>query len=130
MILSRWRTAKLVDSQSNCVFDLGFDKNYKVAYNAPQYGLPTMWGHHNFEVEYFEKIIHKALEHPRSSGSTVAVIGHSKGSEMATVISQTLHDLVDLTFTSGGPYFAFFHEFSNGCFEINSCSAAPSVDPK
>ena len=75
-----------------------------------------MWGHHNFDVEYFEKIIHKALEHPRSCGNTVAVIGHSKGSEMATVISQTLHDLVDLTFTSGGPRLAFFHEFSNGCF--------------
>ena len=91
-----------------------------------------MWGHHNFEIEYFEKIIHKALEHPRSSGSTVAVIGHSKGSEMATVISQTLHGLVDLTFSSGGPYFAFFHEFSNGFYNLNtgSCSAAPSLDSK
>ena len=77
-----------------------------------------MWTHHHFDVEYFEKIIHKALAHPRSSGSTVAVIGHSKGSEMATVISQTLHDLVDLTFTSGGPYFAFFHEFSKGSFKF------------
>jgi len=84
----------------------------EVAYNAPQYGLESMWMHHLFKVEYFEKIIHKALAHPRSTGSTVAVIGHSKGSEMATIISQTLHDLVDLTFTSGGPYFAFFHEFS------------------
>ena len=77
-----------------------------------------MWTHHHFDVEYFEKIIHKALAHPRSSGSTVAVIGHSKGSEMATVNSQTLHDLVDLTFTSGGPYFAFFHEFRKGSFKF------------
>ena len=89
-----------------------------------------MWMHHLFKVEYFEKIIDKALAHPRSTGSTVAVIGHSKGSEMATIISQTLHDLVDLTFTSGGPYFAFFHEFSKGSFQLRNCSRAPPFDPK
>ena len=47
----------------------------KVTFNAPQYGQESMWTHHHFDVEYFEKIIHKALAHPRSSGSTVAVIG-------------------------------------------------------
>ena len=86
----------------------------EVAYNVPKYGQTSMWLGQPFKMEYTEAIIKRAVEHHRSEGDTVCVIGHSKGAEFAIVAGNYLNKFVDLTISSGSPLVPMANSFTYG----------------
>jgi len=58
----------------------------EIGYNLPQHGQENLFLRKTAQpLEYFEAAINKLLQHPKSYGDRVAIVGQSKGSDLDAV---------------------------------------------
>lgn len=75
----------------------------EIGYNLPQYGQENLFTRRTPQpLEYFETAIKRLLQHPKSYGDKVAVIGQSKGVDLAIGIATKMPNLVEVAITNSG----------------------------
>ena len=119
----------LQDARSICLANEGFVV-LELGYNLPQYGLQPVYTRKSFELEYIENAIHRLLSHPKCADfDTIAVLGHSKGGDLALAASTTFTDIIELSIVNSchlaSPVFVDTTYNSNGQnirYENNGCN--------
>ena len=119
----------LQDARSICLANEGFIV-LELGYNLPQYGLEPVYTRKSFELEYIEKAIQRLLRHPQCSDfGTIAILGHSKGGDLALAASATFPDKIKLSIVNSchlaSPVFVDTTYNSNNLnirYENNGCS--------
>ena len=87
----------LQDARSICLANEGFVV-LELGYNLPQYGLEPVYTRKSFELEYIEQAITRLLNHPKCLDfETIAILGHSKGGDLALAASATFPDKIKLS---------------------------------
>jgi len=75
----------------------------ELGYNLPQYGQENFFTRTSpFRLEYFEEAIKRLLRHPKSYGEKVAIIGQSKGVDLAVGVATLMPELVEVSITNSG----------------------------
>ena len=72
----------------------------ELGYNLPQYGLSPIYTRKSFQLEYIEKAIEQLLQHKQCASNdveTIAILGHSKGGDLALAASATFPDKIKLS---------------------------------
>ena len=119
----------LQDARSICLANEGFVV-LELGYNLPQYGLEPVYTRKSFELEYIEQAIARLLNHPKCLDfETIAILGHSKGGDLALAASATFPDKIKLSIVNSchlaSPVFVDTTYNSNGLnirFENNGCN--------
>lgn len=58
----------------------------ELGYNLPQYGQQSLFLRHELDLEYFIQSAKLLLQHPKSYGDRVVVMGQSKGADIAIAL--------------------------------------------
>lgn len=75
----------------------------ELGYNLPRYGQESLFTRKtSMPLEYFEEAIKQLLAHPKSYGNKVAVLGQSKGVDLAIGVATMMPHLVELAITNSG----------------------------
>ena len=119
----------LQDARSICLANEGFVV-LELGYNLPQYGLEPVYTRKSFELEYIEQAIKRLLNLPKCSDfKTIAILGHSKGGDLALAASATFPDKIKLSIVNSchlaSPVFVDTTYNSNGQnirYENNGCN--------
>ena len=73
----------------------------EIGYNLPQLGQTSLFLRKDLDLEFFEYAIKKFLSHPKCSGSKVAVLGQSKGADIAPALATLCPEIVELSISQG-----------------------------
>ena len=70
----------------------------ELGYNVPQYGHKDYYSRKKpFDLKYIEMAIRKVLNHHSVYGDKVAIVGQSKGAELATAAACLMPHLIELS---------------------------------
>ena len=70
----------------------------ELGYNVPQYGHKDYYSRKKpFDLKYIEMAIRKVLNHHSVYGDKVAMVGQSKGAELATAAASLMPHLIELS---------------------------------
>ena len=76
---------------------------FEIGYNLPQYGQENLFTRTSAQpLEYFERAIKQLLSHPKAYGDKVAVMGQSKGVDLAIGVATNMPNLVEVAITNSG----------------------------
>ena len=119
----------LQDARSICLANEGYIV-LELGYNLPQYGLEPIYTRKSFQLEYIEKAIERLLQHEKCADfDTIAILGHSKGGDLALAASATFPEKIKLSIVNSchlaSPVFVDTTYNSNGQnvrYENNGCT--------
>ena len=78
-----------------CVLELG--------YNLPQYGQKNLFTRTDpISADYFAEAIRRFLKHPKVYGDQVALLGQSKGVDIAIGVASLFPELISVVITNSG----------------------------
>ena len=73
----------------------------EIGYNLPQHGQTSLFTRKDLDLEFFEYSIKKFLSHPKCYGSKVAVLGQSKGADIAPALAALCPEIIELSISQG-----------------------------
>ena len=89
----------LQDARSICLANHGF-MTLELGYNLPQYNQPSIYTRSSFPLEYIRLAAERLLAHENAAHDKLAVLGHSKGGDLAIAAAIELSDIIDLAIVS------------------------------
>lgn len=115
----------LQDARSICLANRGY-MVLELGYNLPHYHQPPIYTRPSFPLEYIRTAAERLLAHRNASSfDTMAIIGHSKGGDLATAAAIEFTDIIDLAIINScmlfGPVFTNT-TYGNVTYQHSGCT--------